>query len=95
MKYPIIKEMLTVYFCRYHDDFGTSLDEIASYYFDTRVLSRIDARNEIASLLNISDDAELQATLKQLAGDRFEPDTWGETWRSFLETLQQNFNRLQ
>lgn len=92
MTYPVMREILTVYFSCYHDDFGNSVDEIASCYFDTNVLSRTYARSEIRSLLSISDDEELKSTLEQLAGDHFRPEPWGETWRSFLEKLLSHFD---
>jgi len=92
MTYPVMREILTVCFSCYHDDFGNSVDEIVSYYFDTNVLSRADARHEIGSLLRISDDEELKTTLEQLAGGHFRPEPWGETWRSLLEKLLRHFD---
>ncbi|KHE03229.1 hypothetical protein C1N58_10055 [Pantoea sp. SGAir0180] len=87
MTYPVMREILTASFSCYHDDFDNAVGETAACYFDTNVLSKADARNEIGSLLRISDDEELKTTSEQLDCDHFRPEPWGETWRSFLEKI--------
>ncbi|WP_455821175.1 contact-dependent growth inhibition system immunity protein [Pseudomonas cerasi] len=92
-KYPVMQEILTIYFDRNHDDFGSSIDEIACYYSDCNVLSRPEARKEIYSLLKIPDDNELKVILDSLSADGFRPEPWGETWRSFLEKILKQLER--
>lgn len=92
-KYPIIRDMLTIYFNGEHDDFGDTIDEIVDSYFDYNTFSRIDAENEIATLLKIEDEKELNALMEKIADNRFHPAPWGETWRSFLEKVYNHFER--
>lgn len=84
-KYPVMQDMLTLYFSNEHDDFGNSMNEIIDRYSDYSISSIEDAKLEISSLLEIEDEEALTSIMKKIANDRFHPEPWGETWRSFLE----------
>lgn len=86
-KYPVMKDMLTIYFSNEHDDFGNSINEIIDRYRDYSISSIEDAKLEISSLLEIEDEEALSSIMKKIANDRFHPEPWGETWRSFLEKI--------
>ncbi|HGR4960405.1 contact-dependent growth inhibition system immunity protein [Klebsiella sp. 141153] len=79
--------MLTIYFSNEHDDFGNSINEIIDRYRDYSISSIEDAKLEISSLLEIEDEEALSSIMKKIANDRFHPEPWGETWRSFLEKI--------
>ncbi|WP_125366215.1 contact-dependent growth inhibition system immunity protein [Enterobacter cloacae] len=87
-KYPLVQDMLTIYFSNEHDDFGSTLIEIISNYRCYNASSLTDAKSEINSLLDIADEQELIATMEKIAENRFHPAPWGETWRSFLEKVR-------
>lgn len=84
-KYPAIQDMLTIYFSNEHDDFGNSINEIIGSYRDYSISSIENAKLEISSLLETEDEEVLTSIMEKIANDRFHPEPWGETWRSFLE----------
>ncbi|EMH4161781.1 hypothetical protein RJ498_000998 [Pluralibacter gergoviae] len=86
-RYPAIRSMLTIYFNREHDDFGSTLEEIIDSYLDYSVLTRAETAAEITALLNITDEDALNTLMNHIADGRFQPEPWGEIWRSLLEKV--------
>ncbi len=88
-----MREMLTIYFIVEHNDFGETIEEISGNYFDYNVMSRLAAKAEIAALLKIEDDEKLRSVMEKISDDRFAPEPWGETWRSFLKEVYSHIER--
>ncbi|WP_313159732.1 contact-dependent growth inhibition system immunity protein [Mixta calida] len=85
-KYSSLRTMIVVFFGQDFDIFGETIEEIMrSYkydYHDADVVSGL--KNEISEMLKTEDDSELIARMELLAENQFDPELWGETWRSFL-----------
>ncbi|ARJ43162.1 hypothetical protein B1H58_14740 [Pantoea alhagi] len=85
-KYSLLGTMIRVFFGQDFDIFGETVEEIMhSYRYDHQnpdVVSGL--KNEISEMLKTEDDSELVAHMELLAENQFDPELWGETWRSFL-----------
>lgn len=82
-QFPALTGMLRVFLSRHHDDFGVSIDEMIQSYIEHQ-MPVDEALEEINNLLKTEDDNDLNVFMPKLAAGEFDPEQWGETWRSFL-----------
>ncbi|WP_368913487.1 contact-dependent growth inhibition system immunity protein [Mixta calida] len=82
-RYAFTGILLQAYFFDDFDIYGDTVEEIvASYrecYRDNYNLLRAEAEE-----LLLLPDSELAERMALLAENQFDPELWGETWRSFL-----------
>ncbi|GLR07976.1 hypothetical protein COO59_06850 [Mixta theicola] len=80
--------LVQIFFGQDRDEFGETIEEvIESYCFYNGDDGVCCLKNEITEMLKTEDDTELEVRMVLLAENQFNPEPWGETWRSFLQRV--------
>jgi len=90
-KYPDVRLLVVIFFGPDFQIFGETIDEIMESYVETE--SEYAFRNlkkQTTQLLAMESDTELNNIMSELAENQFRPESWGETWRSFLQKVLQH-----
>lgn len=86
-KYSSLITLTQTYFGQDRDEFGETIEEVVESYCDNGKDATIWLKNETTEMLETESDSELEARMELLAENQFNPEPWGETWRSFLQRV--------
>lgn len=86
-KYSSLISLTQTYFGQDRDIFGETIEEVVESYCENGENAARWLKEEITEMLKTEDDSELVARMAQLAENQFDPELWGETWRSFLQRV--------
>lgn len=86
--YETIRKLIVIFFGPDYQIFGENIDEVMEAYVEMENEFAIrNLKQQLSQLLAIQSDEELINTMTILAEKQFMPDSWGETWRSFLQKV--------
>lgn len=72
------------YFGQDRDIIGETIEEVVKSYRENGENATRWLKNEIMEMLKTESDGQLTTRMELLAENQFDPELWGETWRSFL-----------
>ena len=86
--YETLRKLTVIFFGPDYQIFGENIDEImASYVEMENELAIRNLKQQTSQALAIQNDEELSSVMTALAEKQFDPASWGETWRSFLQKI--------
>lgn len=86
--YETLRKLIVIFFGPDYQIFGENIDEIMISYVEMEnELAIRNLKQQTSQALAIQSDEKLSNVMTALAEKQFDPASWGETWRSFLQKI--------
>ncbi len=86
--YETLRKLIVIFFGPDYQIFGENIDEIMISYVEMEnELAIRNLKQQTSQALAIQSDEKISSVMTALAEKQFDPASWGETWRSFLQKI--------
>lgn len=86
--YETLRKLIVIFFGPDYQILGENIDEIMISYVEMEnELAIRNLKQQTSQAVAIQSEEELSSVMTALAEKQFDPASWGETWRSFLQKI--------